>query len=123
MNRGKNENFKEFATQRQRFKQAFSTGRKHDDGQMTSRFDDSRFDGQTSADRNTEAEPVLNWYERRNRFIDLHLHVQGLRSRIVRTPELQARITQEMMFDQKQTRRRLSHSPGPSKAKNNAKPQ
>ena len=30
--------------------------------------------------------------DRRNRFVDLHLHVHDLRSRVVKTPEQEARL-------------------------------
>lgn len=41
-------------------------------------------------------DPAVGWYERRNRFLDLHLYVQGLHSRVVRTPEMEARRANQL---------------------------
>ena len=49
--------------------------------------------GKTTSDA-AEQTQLGGWYERRNRFLDLHLYVNGLQSRVVRTPEMEARRAQ-----------------------------
>ena len=48
-------------------------------------------------------EDYIGWYDRRNRFLDLHLHVSDMHGRTVRTPEMEATRANEM--------KKRSHSP------------
>lgn len=67
----------------------------HDTYLTTSRFGDSEkgmlIVDDVSSDVITEEQSEF-WFERRNRFLDLNEYVRHLRSRIVRTPEDEARV-------------------------------
>lgn len=51
----------------------------------------------------TGDDQYIGWYDRRNRFLDLHLHVRDMQRRAVRTPEMEATRGSEF--------KKRSHSP------------
>ena len=79
-------------------------GQAQDNYLITSRFGDSEKGmlvvDDVSSDVITEEQSEF-WFDRRNRFLDLNEYVRGLRSRIVRTPEDQARLQRDRakLFD------------------------
>jgi len=75
----------------------YSSSRRDNVGEEkgTSRFDDGNFgDDSEVAATIDDGLATIGWYERRNRFLDLSLHVQGMQTRVVRTPEMEHRRAQ-----------------------------
>ena len=57
---------------------------------VQSQYEDSRMhSNEPSILAGDEADSYIGWYDRRNRFLDLNLHVKDMQRRLVRTPEME----------------------------------